>query len=203
MGLAISRAWGGRVWKRKAFLGAAISKQALPLRADIEMRGFPELCGLEGQAETSWELIWWEFLWHILSPGCHVYVERERWGAEAAKMGFRHICVSDIRVKVCLLWDRGVSWKKEVKLVVSRMFHGLLLPPKSRPWGLHTTSGGACSQETPLWKGSVPCSHQWHKSYENWSWWMVLHSMAEGWEIDFERGKQISYIKAYIWNLEK
>lgn len=53
MGLAISRAWGGRVWKRKAFLGAAVSKQALPLRADAEMRGFPELCGLEGQAETS------------------------------------------------------------------------------------------------------------------------------------------------------
>ena len=32
---------------------------------------------------------------------------------------------------------------------------------------------------------------------------MMLQSLAEGWEIDFERGKQISYIKAYIWNLEK
>ena len=46
--MAISRAWGGR-----AFLGAAVHNQALPLRADTEMRGFPELCGLEGQAETS------------------------------------------------------------------------------------------------------------------------------------------------------
>ena len=52
----------------------------------------------------------------LFYPWDAMYMSRERWGAEAAKMGFRHICVSDIRVKVCLLWDRGVSVKKRGKI---------------------------------------------------------------------------------------